>query len=121
MRRNHKHPSQPLFPEDENGEEVESAAWLADPHQSVQDAVEQKELSTELSRLLDRLPAAYREVILLVDVHELDYAEAAQVLDVPIGTVKSRLARARLQMQKKLQSAVRFQKCAPGIPDCLAA
>ena len=38
-----------------------------------------------------------------IDVHELDYAEAAEALKVPIGTVKSRLARARLQMQKRLR------------------
>jgi RNA polymerase sigma-70 factor (ECF subfamily) len=40
-------------------------------------------------------------VITLIDINEFDYAEAAQALRVPIGTVKSRLARARLQMQLK--------------------
>jgi len=41
-------------------------------------------------------------VLTLIDVYELDYAEADQILNVPMGTVKSRLARARLQMSRKL-------------------
>jgi RNA polymerase sigma-70 factor (ECF subfamily) len=36
LRRSHRHPTQPLIPEDENGEEIESAAWLADPGASVE-------------------------------------------------------------------------------------
>lgn len=103
LRRSSKRPSQALFPEDEYGDERETAAWLADPAASVQAAVEQRELSDELHRLLSRLPESHRNVILLVDVHELDYAEAARALGVPIGTVKSRLARARMQMQKQLK------------------
>ncbi len=44
---------------------------------------------------VDRLPEDHRSVLLLVSVEDLSYAEAAQVLGVPIGTVMSRLARAR--------------------------
>ena len=54
--------------------------------------------------MLDELPEVYRTVIHLIDVQELDYEEAAQALKLPLGTVKSRLARARLQMQKKLEA-----------------
>lgn len=102
MRRSHKHPTQPLFPHDENGEEVESPAWLADPGASVQTAVEQKEFCAELYRALDELPEFYRSVLTLVDVYEMDYLETAKALKIPIGTVKSRLARARLQMKNKM-------------------
>ena len=54
--------------------------------------------------LLDELPDVYRSIITLIDLQEMDYTEAAQILQVPLGTVKSRLARARLQMKLKLQS-----------------
>ncbi|HMD82137.1 MAG TPA: sigma factor-like helix-turn-helix DNA-binding protein, partial [Anaerolineales bacterium] len=57
----------------------------------------------DIYKLLDQLPEVYRSVITLIDLYELDYTEAAEALKVPIGTVKSRLARARLQMKEKLQ------------------
>lgn len=110
LRRSQRHPNQPLFPEDENGEEMESASWLADPGASVQDAVEQIELSRDIYKLLDELPEAYRSVITLIDINEFDYAEAAQALKVPIGTVKSRLARARMQMQAKLKNTLGYTR-----------
>ena len=74
------------------------------PLAPVQDAVEQNDLSMDLYKMLDELPPAYRSVLTLIDINELDYVEAAKALKVPIGTVKSRLARARMQMKKKLQS-----------------
>lgn len=121
LRRSAKYPTQALIPEDENGEELDSVSWLADPSSSVQDVVEQRELSNELDRLLRELPLAYRNVILLVDVQQLDYAEAAQALNVPIGTVKSRLARARIQMQKSIKNMMAFGRCIAGVAGCLAA
>ena len=102
LRRSQRHPTQPLFPEDDNGEKLDSAPWLADPAASVQNTVEQKELSEELRILLEQLPDAYRSVLTLVDIYQFDYAEAAETLRIPIGTVKSRLARARLRMKEKL-------------------
>lgn len=104
LRHSKRHPTQSLFPEDKQGDEIESPAWLADPTASIENIVEHTELSTNLYRLLDELPVVYRTVLTLIDLYELDYAETAQVLHVPIGTVKSRLARARLQMQNKLES-----------------
>lgn len=106
LRRSQRHPSQPLFPEDENGEELESAPWLADPNASVQDAVEQAELSEEIRGLMEKLPEAYRNVLTLVDIYQFDYLEAAHTLRVPIGTVKSRLARARQQMKELFQETI---------------
>ena len=106
LRRSQRHPSQPLFPEDDNGEELESAPWLADPSASVQDAVEKAELSEEIRQLMEQLPEAYRNVLTLVDLYQFDYSEAAQTLRVPIGTVKSRLARARLQMKEMLKEVL---------------
>lgn len=105
LRRSQRHPNQSLFPKDENGEEMESASWLADPALSVQATVEQNELSQIIYKMLDELPEAYRSVITLIDINEFDYAEAAVALRVPIGTVKSRLARARIQMKNKLRGS----------------
>lgn len=49
------------------------------------------------------LPAHYREVIVLCDLHEMSYAEAAQVLDCAVGTIRSRLHRARALLIEKLR------------------
>jgi RNA polymerase sigma-70 factor, ECF subfamily len=103
MRRTKRHPTEPLFPEDENGEEMESPTWLADPNPSIEATLEERQFSDSIYQMLDELPDVYRSVITLVDLYELDYSEAAAILKVPIGTVKSRVARARLQMKEKLQ------------------
>jgi RNA polymerase sigma-70 factor (ECF subfamily) len=56
--------------------------------------------SQTLGRLMEQLPAEYREVLLLREVEDLSYKEIAEVTDVPIGTVMSRLSRARLSLRK---------------------
>jgi RNA polymerase sigma-70 factor (ECF subfamily) len=56
----------------------------------------------DLQAALRRLPDEQREVVLLVGLEQLSYAEAAQALDVPIGTVMSRLARARERLRQLL-------------------
>ena len=54
-----------------------------------------------LSELIDRLPAEYREMIVLRDVEDLSYREIAALVGVPIGTVMSRLCRARRLLQER--------------------
>jgi RNA polymerase sigma-70 factor (ECF subfamily) len=56
----------------------------------------------EVVKAVERLPELHREVVLLVDVEGFSYKDAANVLGVPIGTVMSRLHRARRQLQKSL-------------------
>ncbi len=56
----------------------------------------------EIVDALDELPEAYRIAVLLADVEEFSYKEIAEILDVPIGTVMSRLHRGRKAMQKSL-------------------
>lgn len=58
---------------------------------------------------LDRLPEDFRTVVLLVDLHELSYEEAAEALDCPVGTVRSRLARARRRLAAELAEYARHQ------------
>ena len=104
LRQSARRPSQPLFPKDEHGEEMESPYWLADPNALVEDIVERNESEKFLYRKLDELQDIYRDIITLIDVQGFDYLEAAQALNVPMGTVKSRLARARIQLREKLTS-----------------
>lgn len=65
---------------------------------------ERRALSTDLLQrvtgAMDTLPEHYRVVLWLRDGEDLSYAEIAEVLDVPIGTVRSRLARARAELKK---------------------
>ena len=56
----------------------------------------------EVISALEKLPEHYRSVVLLADLHEFDYKEVAQILEIPIGTVMSRLSRARTQLKKSL-------------------
>lgn len=104
LRRSRHYSLQPLFPEDKEGEPLESPHWLADPAASVQAAVERNEEISRLYHALQELPLPYRNVITLIDLFDLDYQEAAQVLQVPVGTIKSRLARARMQMREKIKA-----------------
>ena len=54
---------------------------------------------------IDELPLWHRNVVLLVDVHGYDYAEAAEILNLPLGTIKSRLSRARASLRNQLVQA----------------
>jgi RNA polymerase sigma-70 factor, ECF subfamily len=108
LRKNKMQRSVPLFPEDNNGNEMESAGWLVDPGMPIHESIEQKELAANLVEILNELPEGYRSVIILVDVYEMDYLEAAGVLDIPLGTVKSRVARARQQLKEKLERSLRL-------------
>jgi RNA polymerase sigma-70 factor (ECF subfamily) len=58
----------------------------------------------EVRRAIAALPDAQRDVLLLVCVEDVSYREAAEILDVPIGTVMSRLARARMALATGLES-----------------
>lgn len=102
LRRGKQHLEVALYPDDRYGNEIESPAWISDPQVSVQKTVEAKELSKILNRKLEEIPRSYRDILLLVDAEELEYAEAAQVMNIPIGTVKSRLARGRLLLKERL-------------------
>lgn len=72
------------------------------------DGVAQTEARLTLERVrraIERLPDEQREVVLLVCVEELSYRDAAAALDLPVGTVMSRLARARVRLAQLTQGA----------------
>src|SRR5271169_3296154 len=60
-----------------------------------------------VQRAIDDLPVHYRETLLLCEVEEMSYQEIAEVLSIPIGTVMSRLARARKSVRESLRSNLR--------------
>lgn len=103
LRRRKRRPTTPLKPEGEEGEENENAPWLADVANSPQQEVERRELEHAIQHCLETLPVEFRAVVILADVQGLDYREVALVLHLPLGTVKSRLARARLRLRDCLQ------------------
>jgi len=70
---------------------------------------------------LEKLPEHYRSVVLLADVHDFDYKEVAEVLEIPIGTVMSRLNRARTQLKKSLAGVAREYGLQLGHPVAAAA
>ena len=88
---------------DQDGEEMEPAYWLTDPEPSPEDQAERSDLVNAIQSSLEALPEHYRLVAQLVDVEGLSYEEAANVLEVPTGTIKSRLARARDALRVSLQ------------------
>lgn len=99
LRRQKRRPTVPLEPLDDAGEEVESARWMVDPGHQPEEQVEQAELQRAIQHCLDNLPGDFRSTVIMVDVQGLDYFEAAQAIGKPIGTIKSRLARARLRLR----------------------
>lgn len=102
-RRASRHPSIPLTPIVDD-EEIEEGLWLRDPSPSLEDRFDDSELNDALQTCLKSLPFPARAVLALVDVDGLSYEDAAAALRVPVGTVKSRLARARASMRHSLQN-----------------
>lgn len=111
LRRQKRRPAVPLTPTDSDNEEIESPAWLEDPGESPEDAILRGELSNAIQNCLESLDENYRVAVVLVDIQGMDYAEAAEVVKSPLGTIKSRLARARLRLQDCLQA---FGELLPG-------
>ncbi|MFW6437885.1 MAG: sigma-70 family RNA polymerase sigma factor, partial [Armatimonadota bacterium] len=60
-------------------------------------------LDAEVEQALSEIPEVFREAVLLCDMHEMAYNEIAEALDIPIGTVRSRIARGRGLLQDKLR------------------
>ena len=105
MRKKRRQHSVPLEQFNSDGDEIETSYWLVDPESDPEEQFESYELESAIQKSLDKLQPIYRLMLVLVDIEGLSYEEAAMAAHVPVGTVKSRLARARSQMQKSLQVA----------------
>ncbi len=91
---------------------AEPADWEQDP----QRLLEKSERGRALARGLGRLPAEHREILVLRELSGLSYREIAQKLDLDLGTVKSRIARARLSLRKILLEDGNFFDMGPSKP-----
>ena len=85
-------------PDDSEGWSAFEAVGEIDPEGRFYDSF----LDDEITRAIEALPDEYRSAVVLSDLHDLRYAEIAEILGVPEGTVKSRLFRGRRILQKKL-------------------
>lgn len=92
----------------------EDATGLASG-ENIELALSRKLLVSEVRAAVDSLPAAWREIIVMRDVEDLTYAQIAAVLACPIGTVMSRLARAREAVRQLLMPPVAAK---PGVDRC---
>lgn len=89
-------------PVDVDSDAVEQAANLSVHDQTPEQILTRATLDADLQAALDALPDAFRQAVWLRDVEELTYAEIAQVLSVPIGTVMSRISRGRRMLYERL-------------------
>jgi RNA polymerase sigma-70 factor (ECF subfamily) len=103
LRRGKRHNGIPLEAYTSEGDEVESPDWIRDPVTGPQERAEESELKRALQSCIKSLIPDYRLMVILVDIEGMSLEEAAFVARVPVGTVKSRLARARMQLRKSLQ------------------
>jgi len=104
MRRWRRQPSVSLEQVNSEGDEIESMPWMMDISDGPEEQYSSSELRGALQACVKSLIPDYRLVVVLVDVEGMSYEEAARIANIPVGTVKSRLARARMQLRKTLQS-----------------
>jgi RNA polymerase sigma-70 factor (ECF subfamily) len=85
-----------------DSEVVEQAIDVAGQAQTPEQLLTRATLDADLQAALDSLPDAFRQAVWLRDVEEFSYAEIASMLDVPIGTVMSRISRGRRMLFERL-------------------
>lgn len=108
QRRNRRHRMTSLDRQaagDEESEAVRLGQLLPAHQKTPADCSESSEQAEQVRALVDQLPEALRQVVLLVYFQGLKYREAAQVLDIPVGTVKSRLHTAMTRLSQALQAS----------------
>jgi RNA polymerase sigma-70 factor (ECF subfamily) len=86
--------------------------WWSNPEQDLIN----KLLRDDLERALAALPDGYQTVVVLVEMYGYSYAEVAEILNVPIGTVRSRLSRARSLLQRALWEQAQAAGLLAGAP-----
>lgn len=105
LRRRKRQPCLTLALQECDGESVKTAQWPIDAQQTPEETLIQHETWEWIEQCLRRLPEPMREAVILIDIEGLDYGEAANTLGIPLGTLKSRLGRARARMRGILREA----------------
>jgi len=85
------------------GDDSDSKREVADERYEASSAVQEDETKEKIAEAISRLEPDLRAVVVLRDIEELSYEEIAEILEVPRGTVKSRLHRGRLVLRDELQ------------------
>lgn len=106
LRRHKKHPLVSIDQEDEEDDNTSLLSYLPSDEPSPELEYERYELKRTIQDALGKLSQDHRALIVLVDIQEFDYLEAAEALGINIGTVKSRLARARGQLRELLNGSM---------------
>jgi RNA polymerase sigma-70 factor (ECF subfamily) len=102
--------------EDAAGDEEETPVRQLAAQDDPLGELTRNEAAAELRHAVLALPARYREVIVLCDFHELSYAETALALDCAVGTVSSRLNRARALLAEKLRASGKLDSTSLNVP-----
>ena len=92
--------------------DAESNHWKRVPSENPgpESDVLRRELNSQITDILGRIPEEFRAPIVLVDMGDFSYQEAAEILSCPIGTIRSRLSRGRRLMQQYLRDSVGSEK-----------
>jgi len=103
LRRHGRSRTQSLDSNEQDENEIESSYWMADFSTNPERHLEALEFTRTIQRCLEMISPQHQLILILIDIEDFSYEEAADTLKVPIGTIKSRLARAREQMKAALQ------------------
>ena len=89
---------------DDEGAEIVDAVQAKDAwvRQGLDPLLDRADLGPAIRAALDEIPESYRSAVVLVDIEDQSYEDAAEVLGVPVGTVRSRLFRGRKLLQEQL-------------------
>lgn len=100
LRSEQRHPTQSIDgAADDADTDIESAIFVRDETPLPEEQVVLKELEAAVQHCIDGLPKEFKAAVILVDLQGMDYQEAAEASNTPLGTIKSRLARARVNLQ----------------------
>lgn len=104
LRARRRKPATPLYPLNAKKGEIEQerVSFLSSNGENPENYAERQELARLIQQAIDQLPFDHKAVIVLSDLEGLDYNEIAEALGIPLGTVKSRLSRARARVRDYL-------------------